>query len=140
MAAIYDVIVIGSGHNGLIAACYLAKAGQKVLVLERNTWFGGGVVTSEIAAPGFRHDWHSATHVVIQANPLIRNDELALIGKYGLKYVYPEGIFSTIFDDHSSIVSYADLDKTCESIARISSRVAESTGALPRRAGKSFLL
>ena len=126
MAAIYDVIVIGSGHNGLIAACYLAKAGQKVLVLERNTWFGGGVVTSEIAAPGFRHDWHSATHVVIQANPLIRNDELALIGKYRLKYVYPEGIFSTIFDDHSSIVSYADLDKTCESIARISSRDAES--------------
>jgi phytoene dehydrogenase-like protein len=122
----YDVIVIGSGHNGLTAACYLAKAGQKVLVLERNAWFGGGVVTSELVAPGFRHDWHSATHVVIQANPLIRNDELGLIARHGLNYIYPEGIFSTIFDDQTSIVSYSDLDRTCESIARISPHDAES--------------
>jgi phytoene dehydrogenase-like protein len=42
----YDVIVIGSGHNGLITAAYLAKAGQKVLVLERNDWFGGGAHTA----------------------------------------------------------------------------------------------
>src|ERR1700722_12979878 len=84
LANTYDVIVIGSGHNGLTAACYLAKAGQKVLVLERNAWSGGGVVTSELVAPGFRHDWHSATHVVIQANPLIRNDELGLIARHGL--------------------------------------------------------
>ena len=48
----YDVIVIGSGHNGLVAAC-LAKAGKNVLVLERNAGLGGGVVTSEIAATGF---------------------------------------------------------------------------------------
>ena len=72
MAGSYDVVVIGSGHNGLIAGAYLAKAGQKVLVLEKNDWFGGGVVTVENVAPGFRHDLHSATHIVIQANPLIR--------------------------------------------------------------------
>jgi phytoene dehydrogenase-like protein len=122
----FDVISVGSGHNGLIAAAYLAKAGKKVLVLEKNDWFGGGVVTSELVAPGFQHDWHSATHIVIQANPLIRNDELGLVSKYGLKYVHPESVFSTIFDDHSSIVSYTDLDKTCESIARISPRDAEA--------------
>ena len=122
----YDVIVIGSGHNGLIAGAYLSKAGQKVLVLERNDWFGGGAYTAESVAPGFRHDWHSATHIVIQANPLLQNDELKLKSKYGLKYVHSDAVFSTIFDDHSYIVSYVDLDRTCESIARISPRDAEA--------------
>lgn len=126
MASTYDVVVIGSGHNGLIAGAYLAKAGQKVLVLEKNDWFGGGVVTMENVAPGFRHDLHSATHIVIQANPLILNDELGLQSTYGLRYVHPDGIFSTIFDDHTAIVSYADLDRTCASIAALSPRDAEA--------------
>ncbi len=43
-----DIIAIGSGHNGLVAAAYAAVAGKKVLVLERNAWFGGGVVTREL--------------------------------------------------------------------------------------------
>ena len=42
MSQAYDVISIGSGHNGLVAAAYLAAAGKKVLILERNAWFGGG--------------------------------------------------------------------------------------------------
>src|SRR3954447_4803250 len=49
----YDAIVIGGGHNGLVAACYLAKAGKKVLVLERHHTVGGAAVTEEIH-PGFR--------------------------------------------------------------------------------------
>lgn len=126
MASAYDVVVIGSGHNGLIAASYLAKAGLQVLVLERNAWFGGGVVTSQSVAPGFRHDLHSATHIVIQANPLILNDELGLQSKYGLKYLHPDGIFSTIFDDQTAIVSYANLDRTCASIAQWSPHDGEA--------------
>ena len=41
----FDIVAIGSGHNGLVAAAYLAKSGKRVLVLERNAWFGGGVVS-----------------------------------------------------------------------------------------------
>ncbi|NQV55336.1 MAG: NAD(P)/FAD-dependent oxidoreductase [Rhodospirillales bacterium] len=126
MADEYDIVLIGSGHNGLVAASYLAKAGQKVLVLEQNEVFGGGVVTTERVAAGFHHDTHSATHILIQANPLIRNDELGLLSKYGLKYHYPEAVFSTIFDDQSSIVTYVDLDRTCQSIAAISPRDADA--------------
>ncbi|HEU4650466.1 MAG TPA: FAD-dependent oxidoreductase, partial [Croceibacterium sp.] len=79
-----DILVIGSGHNGLVAAAYLAVAGRKVLVLERNEWFGGGVVTRELTRPGFRHDQHSMSHIFIQGNPLLLNDELGLKRKYGL--------------------------------------------------------
>src|SRR6476661_2809131 len=50
---IYDAIIIGAGHNGLVAACYLAKSGLKTLVLERREGVGGGAVTEEVA-PGFR--------------------------------------------------------------------------------------
>lgn len=65
-----DIVAVGSGHNGLVAAAYLAAAGKKVLVLERNAWFGGGVVSRELTLPGFRHDQHSMSHIFIQANPL----------------------------------------------------------------------
>ena len=78
----YDIIAIGSGHNGLVAAAYLAKAGKRVLVLERNAWLGGGVVTRELTRPGFRHDQHSMTHIFIQANPLLQRDELGLKSRY----------------------------------------------------------
>ncbi|HEX5420813.1 MAG TPA: NAD(P)-binding protein, partial [Gammaproteobacteria bacterium] len=54
MSERYDIVAVGSGHNGLVAAAYLAAAGKKVFVLERNAWFGGGVVTRELTLPGFR--------------------------------------------------------------------------------------
>lgn len=122
----FDLIVIGAGHNGLSAAAYLAKAGLSALVLEQNEYIGGGVSTGEMVAPGFRHDRHSSMHTFIQANPLIANDELGLISKYGLKYIYPEKIFATIFDDQSSIVTYKDIDASCDSIAQFSQRDADA--------------
>ncbi|WP_146163359.1 hypothetical protein [Sphingomonas fennica] len=82
--------------------------------------------TSEIAAPGYHHDWHSAVHVLIQANPLITSDELGLLSQHGLEYIYPDAILSTVFDDGDFIVSYKDIDKTCESIARICPDDAEA--------------
>jgi phytoene dehydrogenase-like protein len=58
----YDAIFIGSGHNALIAAAYLSRAGWSVLVLERNDRPGGLVRTEELTLPGFRHDVYSSSH------------------------------------------------------------------------------
>ncbi len=126
MAEVFDTIIVGAGHNGLIAGAYLAKAGQKVLILEEKSWIGGGVVTEELTVPGFRHDVHSSNHIFIQANPLISKDELGLLSRFGLRYIYPDVVFSTIFDDQTSICNYRDVDRTCQSISAISLRDADA--------------
>ena len=129
----YDIVAMGAGHNGLVAAAYLAKAGKKVLVLERKPWPGGGVVTREINTPGYWHDEHSSVHIMIQGNPMIRRDELGLQSKFGLKYKY--GIpYAMVFPDQSSLIAYQDLDKTCEGIGKISPRDAETYRRFAKRA------
>ena len=129
----FDVVAMGAGHNGLVAAAYLAKAGKKVLVLERKAWAGGGVVTREINTPGYWHDEHSSVHIMIQGNPLIRRDELGLQSKFGLEYRY--GIpYAMIFPDQSTLIAYQDLDRTCEGIARISPKDAETYRRFAKRA------
>ena len=122
----HDIVAIGSGHNGLVAAAYLAAAGKDVLVLERNAWFGGGVVTAELTGPGFLHDWFSTGHIFIQGNPLLRNDELGLLSRYGLSYVYPEVPFICVFEDGSTIALHRDRNKTYENIAEHSVKDADS--------------
>ncbi len=133
MSATYDVVAMGAGHNGLVAAAYLAKAGKKVLVLERKAWPGGGVVTRELNTPGYWHDEHSSVHIMIQGNPMIRNDELGLQSRFGLKYKY--GIpYAMVFPDQTTLIAYRDLDKTCEGIAKISARDAETYRRFAQRA------
>jgi phytoene dehydrogenase-like protein len=122
----YDIVVVGGGHNGLIVAAYLAKAGQKVCVVERLDKVGGGAVTREVTAPGFKQDICSMFHQFIQANPLIAKDELGLLSKYGLSYIYPDPIFAFIFPDERSLVIYHDINKTRESIAQFSSKDADA--------------
>ncbi|MFT4180438.1 MAG: NAD(P)/FAD-dependent oxidoreductase, partial [Rhizobium sp.] len=126
MANRYDIISVGAGHNGLTAAAYMAKAGKKVLVLERKGHPGGGVSTRELTLPGFWHDEHSNVHIMLQGNPLITDDELGLFSKFGLKYHYSPLPSATVWDDGSSIKLYKDLDRTCEGIAEFSPRDAEA--------------
>ena len=79
-----DAVVIGAGHNGLTCACYLAKAGRKVLVLERRHIVGGAVCTQDDLIPGYRLDVGSSAHIMIHLTPVLRDLELH---KFGLEYL-----------------------------------------------------
>lgn len=119
MAKTYDVIMVGGGHNGLTVACYLAKAGLEVCVVERQDKVGGAVISREgLAAPGFISDPCSTQHHIAQFSPTLVNDELELKSKYGLKYIYPEIQESILFTDGSTFNIYLDPDRTAEEIAR----------------------
>jgi phytoene dehydrogenase-like protein len=124
----HDVIVVGGGHNGLTAAAYLAQAGLDVAVIERQPYIGGGTITLESNVPGFKHDLASTAHIFIQANPLIRNDELGLISRHGLSYVYADQhpCVSVLFPGGEHLSFYRDIEKTVRSIASVSPRDADA--------------
>ena len=122
----FDVVVMGGGHNQLGCAAYLAKAGKKVLILEMKEFAGGGAVTLERTAPGFLHNKHSMMHGMIQANPMLLNDELGLKSKYGLEYIHPDPPMSLLLKDYRHLTSYICVDKTCQQIARYSEKDAET--------------
>jgi phytoene dehydrogenase-like protein len=113
-----DVIVIGAGHNGLVAAGYLAAAGLEVLVLEAGPAAGGDTITEELTLPGFAHDTCSSAHVLIQANPLLRDDELGLLATHGLEYVHADPAVVLPQADGDRLVMHRDLDATADEVAR----------------------
>ncbi|MCC6210513.1 MAG: NAD(P)/FAD-dependent oxidoreductase [Burkholderiales bacterium] len=103
----FDAIVIGSGHNGLACALYLADAGWRVLVLERAAQVGGAVRTSEVLLPGYRSDLYATNFGAFLASPLYRDFQDALDAA-GLEFlsnrcssasVYPGGRATRIYAD-----------------------------------------
>lgn len=125
MSETFDIVVAGGGHNSLVCAAYLARAGLRVAVLEARPVIGGNTVTEELTVPGFLHDPCASAHVLLQSSPTLRNNELDL-GRYGLEYRFPDPVLTMPFEDGTSLTMWRDLERTVEEIARFSRRDAEA--------------
>lgn len=118
-----DVLVIGSGHNGLVTACLLARRGFKVRVLERRDTLGGAVCTETMfQSPqnphGFRMDVGSSAHIMIHQTGII---ELLELGKYGLEYIDMDPFASFPMPEGKGVIHFfKDLEQTLDSIGQIS--------------------
>jgi phytoene dehydrogenase-like protein len=117
----YDIIIIGGGHNGLVAACYLAKAGLKTLVLERREIVGGAAVTEEIH-PGFRCS--TLAHTTAPFFGQIIKD-LQLV-RHGLELITPPARVLALAPDRRSLCIYNDAASTISEIETISAKDAKS--------------
>lgn len=133
MTGVCDVVVIGGGHNALIAAGYLAQAGLEVTVLEANQAAGGNTITEELLLPGWQHDSCSSAHALIQGNPVIRDDELELLSTYGLKYAYTEpaavlplgrGASKRGASEPDCLVLHRSVEQTADELGRFSAKDA----------------
>jgi len=114
-----DVVIIGGGHNGLVTAFYLAKAGFKPLVLERREQVGGAAVTDEFH-PGFR-----CSTLAHSAGP-IRPDIVCdmQLEKHGLQFITPDTCVSALSPDGRALSLYQDANKSAQAIAAFSQKDA----------------
>ena len=115
-----DIVVIGGGHNGLVTAFYLAKAGYKPIVLERRNQVGGAAITGEFH-PGFRSSVLAHSAGPIRAD-IVRDLELEL---NGLRLITPEVAVTTLSPEGPALTLYCDEDRAAQEIAKFSSKDAE---------------
>jgi phytoene dehydrogenase-like protein len=119
MAETRDVIIIGGGHNGLVTAFYLAKAGFKPLVLERRQQTGGAAVTEEFS-PGFR-----CSTLAHSAGPLLPEIERDMqLSRHGLKLITPGIAVTALSPDGRALVLYHDLMRAVQEIGKFSAKDA----------------
>lgn len=103
-----DVVVVGSGPNGLSAAIAMAKEGFSVLLLEGSQEFGGGLRTQELTLPGFMHDVCASVHALGVCSPFFRSLELE---RQGLKWVFPPAAAAHPLEDGTAVLLRCGLDK-----------------------------
>ncbi|MEH2060658.1 MAG: beta-carotene ketolase CrtO [Nostoc sp.] len=120
----YDVVLIGAGHNGLVCAAYLLKAGYSVLLLEKRSVPGGAATTEECLpqeAPGFKFNLCAIDHEFIHLGPVVEELELE---KYGLHYLECDPVVFCPHPDGKYFLAHKSVEKTCAEIARYSERDA----------------
>jgi len=126
-----DIVVIGGGHNGLVTAFYLAKAGFKPLVLERNPQVGGAAVTDEFH-PGFRCSTLAHT-----AGPIVPGVVADMqLEKHGLKMITPEVCVTALSPDGRALSLYGNASKSAQEISALSPRDAAKYPEFQQSLGK----
>jgi phytoene dehydrogenase-like protein len=119
MAETRDVVIIGGGHNGLVTAFYLAKAGFKPLVLERRQQTGGAAITEEFS-PGFR-----CSTLAHSAGPLLPEIERDMqLSRHGLRLITPEIAVTALSPDGRALVLYNDAMRAVQEIGKFSAKDA----------------
>lgn len=115
----YDAVIIGAGHNGLVAAIMLAEAGWSVLVLERNETVGGAVRTEEVTLPGFRHDLF-ATNLNLFAGSAFYDQHRDQLARHGFELEASNRPFASVFPGDRFVGVSTDIEETVHSIEKIS--------------------
>src|SRR5207249_9493593 len=131
MAERRDIVIIGGGHNGLVTAFYLAKAGFKPLVIERREQVGGAAITDEFH-PGFRCSTLAHTAGPIRPD-IVRELQLE---KHGLKLITPEVSVTALTPEGRALSLYQDASKSAQGISAFSQKDAAKYPEFQQSLGK----
>src|SRR4051794_19599689 len=108
-----DVVVVGAGHNGLVAALELASRGYDVVVVEQGDRVGGAVKSGEVPVPGFVHALYATNLNLFLASPVYQR-HAADLERHGLRFAVTDKPFSSVFDGGRAVRVYQDTERTLE--------------------------
>src|SRR3954466_4184701 len=114
----FDAIIVGAGHNGLICALYLAKAGYRVLVLEQADEVGGACRSAEVTLPGFTHDLFATNFTLFTASRAYR-DFAAELEELGVRFLCSDDSFATAYPNGQAARVFVNMEKTEQVIRQV---------------------